>query len=114
MDVSGAVIVSTPQKVALADARKGVKMFERVNIPVFGLIENMAAFSCPNCNNVTHVFGKEHELIEGVDSLGKIPLEVEIMRMADEGTPFVISNPTSATTETFRKIATDVLSRLNF
>jgi hypothetical protein len=84
IQVSGAIIVSTPQKVALADAKKGVKMFEKVQIPVIGLVENMAAFSCPKCNEVTHIFGQKSDLIEGIPTLGlRLRLKLCEVRMME-------------------------------
>ena len=111
--VDGAVIVSTPQKVALADAQKGLKMFEKVQIPVMGLIQNMSSFVCPKCQTITHVFGSQsQDLIAGVQSLGSLPLEVEIMRNADEGTPIVISHPKSQVTQIYEKISQDLWQTL--
>ena len=113
MNVTGALIVSTPQRVALEDARKGAQMFEKVNIPVVGLVENMSSFVCPKCNEITHVFGKDHDLIEGVKSLGKIPLEVKIMQTADEGTPFVLTHEDTSTVQQYKKIAEKIVNALS-
>uniref|UniRef100_A0A3Q2EGU5 Iron-sulfur cluster transfer protein NUBPL n=1 Tax=Cyprinodon variegatus TaxID=28743 RepID=A0A3Q2EGU5_CYPVA len=97
--VAGAVIVSTPQDVALLDARRGVEMFKKVNVPVLGLIQNMNVFQCPNCNHQTHIFGSDgvRQLAEkiGVKFLGDIPLHLTIREMSDKGQPIVISYPDS-------------------
>jgi len=114
INIDGAVIVSTPQKVALADAKKGLKMFEKVQIPVLGLIQNMSSFVCPKCQEITHVFGSQDNLIaDEVQSLGSLPLEVEIMRNADEGTPIVISHPDSQVTQIYEKISQDLWQTLS-
>lgn len=87
----GAIIVSTPQDLALADARKGVKMFERVDIPIMGLIENMAVFICPDCGNAHHIFGQDGAKREadtlGVPYLGAAPLDIAIRKSGDAGVP---------------------------
>ena len=87
----GAIIVSTPQDLALADARKGVKMFEKVDIPIVGLIENMAVFICPDCGGTHHIFGKDGAKREaknmGVAYLGAAPLDISIRESGDAGTP---------------------------
>ena len=111
-NITGAIIVSTPQKVALADAKKAVKMFNLVNIPILGLVENMSAFCCPKCNETTYVFGDTHELLENVPTLGKVPLEVEIMKNADEGTPIIITHPESNATMTYQSICDRIVSVL--
>jgi len=113
VNISGAVIVSTPQKVALADAKKASKMFEAVNIPILGLVENMSSFACPSCKEVTHVFGENHQLLENVEKLGSIPLEVEIMRHADNGTPFVVTHPESKATEVYLNIGRKLMSKFS-
>ncbi len=91
--LAGAVIVSTPQDVALLDARRGVRMFEKVNVPVLGVIENMSFFCCPNCGHRADIFGhggarREAERL-GVEFLGELPLKLAIRELADAGTPIV-------------------------
>ena len=95
-NVNGSVIVSTPQDLALIDARKGLNMFRKVNIPVLGIIENMSYFICPSCNEQTNIFGnggaqKEAERL-GVDFLGAIPLDTEIRLTSDQGKPITEIN----------------------
>ncbi len=110
--LAGAVIVSTPQDVALLDARRGVRMFEKVNVPVLGLIENMSYYCCPNCNHRADLFGhggakREAERL-GVEFLGELPLKLEIRELADAGTPIVTAKPDSDEAATYRRIAARV------
>ena len=107
--LAGAVIVSTPQDVALLDARRGVRMFEKVNVPVLGLIENMSFFCCPNCNHRSDIFShggakREAERL-GVEFLGELPLKLEIRELADAGTPIVMARPDSDEAQSYRRIA---------
>ena len=108
--LTGSVIVSTPQDIALADARKGLNMFRKVDVPVFGIIENMSYFSCPHCGERTEIFShggarSEAELLS-VDFLGEIPLDMAIRETSDAGNPIVISQPSSAHTKVYHAIAT--------
>ncbi len=110
--LAGAVIVSTPQDVALLDARRGVRMFEKVNVPVLGLIENMSYYCCPNCNHRADLFGhggakREADRL-GVEFLGELPLKLEIRELADAGTPIVTAKPDSEEAATYRRIAARV------
>lgn len=95
--LTGAVIVSTPQDIALLDARKGLNMFRKVNVPVFGIIENMSYFACPNCGERTEIFGhggaRQTAASMGADFLGEVPLHIDIRTHSDAGTPIVISEP---------------------
>jgi ATP-binding protein involved in chromosome partitioning len=107
--LAGAVIVSTPQDVALLDARRGVRMFEKVNVPVLGLIENMSFFCCPNCGHRADIFShggakREAERL-GVEFLGEMPLKLEIRELADAGTPIVMARPDSEEAQSYRRIA---------
>jgi ATP-binding protein involved in chromosome partitioning len=107
--LAGAVIVSTPQDVALLDARRGVRMFEKVNVPVLGLIENMSFFCCPNCGHRADIFShggarREAERL-GVEFLGELPLKLEIRELADAGTPIVMARPDSEEAQSYRRIA---------
>lgn len=94
--VDGAVIVSTPQDIALIDAVKGITMFNKVNIPIIGLVQNMSYFLCPNCNHESHVFGTDGALKEAKKQnlrlLGSIPLNEEICLQSDKGKPVVVSH----------------------
>uniref|UniRef100_A0A3P9HI14 Iron-sulfur cluster transfer protein NUBPL n=1 Tax=Oryzias latipes TaxID=8090 RepID=A0A3P9HI14_ORYLA len=114
--IAGAVIVSTPQDIALLDARRGAEMFKKVNVPVLGLVENMSVFQCPNCNHQTHIFGSEgaQRLAEtlGVAFLGDIPLHLSIRETSDVGQPVVVSAPNSSEAKAYRKVASAVLQRL--
>lgn len=107
--LAGAVIVSTPQDVALIDARRGVKMFEKVNVPVLGLIENMSYFCCPECGHRSEIFGHGGARAEaekaGTEFLGELPLKLAIREMSDAGTPVVLAAPDSHEAATYRAIA---------
>lgn len=107
--LAGAVIVSTPQDVALLDARRGVRMFEKVNVPVLGVIENMSFFCCPNCGHRSELFGhggakREAERL-GVEFLGELPLKLAIRELADAGTPIVTARPDTEEAAAYRAIA---------
>jgi len=114
--VSGAVVVSTPQKVALADSRKGVDMFKKVNIPVLGMVQNMSSFICGSCGEKTHVFGCDgaHKMaVElGVPLLGDVPLDPVLMSSSDSGKPMVISHPESDVAKTYQDIARQIVDKL--
>jgi ATP-binding protein involved in chromosome partitioning len=105
----GAVIVSTPQDVALLDARRGIRMFEKVNVPVLGLVENMSYFCCPNCNHRSEVFGHGGAKAEaarlGVEFLGELPLTLAIREHSDAGRPVVLAAPDSGEAAAYRAIA---------
>lgn len=107
--LAGAVIVSTPQDVALIDARRGVKMFERVGVPVLGLVENMSFYCCPNCGHRADIFGHGGAKAEaqriGVEFLGELPLKVAIRELADAGTPIVAARPETEEAQAYQKIA---------
>jgi ATP-binding protein involved in chromosome partitioning len=109
VELSGAVIVSTPQDLALIDARRGVEMFRKVDAPILGIIENMSTFICPNCGARHDIFGhggarKEAARI-GIPFLGEIPLDLALRETSDAGLPIVAAQPSSAITRAFRDIA---------
>lgn len=110
--VTGAVIVTTPQDIALLDAKKGLKMFEKVGIPILGIVENMAVYCCPSCGHVEHIFGEGggEKMCEdyGVDLLGSMPLNRSIREQADTGRPTVVSDPDSPIAELYRTMARKV------
>jgi ATP-binding protein involved in chromosome partitioning len=113
--LDGAVIVSTPQDVALLDAVKGVKMFEKVNVPILGIVENMSYFICGECGTRTDIFSaggvrRECEKM-GVDLLGEIPLDVEIRQGGDEGVPVVEKNTENPQSRAFMDIAQKLIGR---
>ena len=107
--VTGAVIVTTPQDIALMDAKKGLKMFEKVGIPILGIVENMSFHNCPKCGHESHIFGsggaermaKEYD----TELLGQLPLDEAIRRQADSGKPTVVSEPDGPVAEIYRRIA---------
>src|SRR5213078_758144 len=112
----GAVIVSTPQDLALIDARRGVAMFRRVNVPVLGVIENMSYFLCPSCGTRSDIFahgGARHEAERlGVAFLGEVPLHMTIREKSDAGLPVVATEPEGELARIYRDIATKVLGQL--
>jgi ATP-binding protein involved in chromosome partitioning len=114
--VAGAVIVTTPQDVATLDARKALKMFEKVQVPVLGLIENMAVHVCTNCGHAEHVFGhggaERMSSLYGVPLLGSLPLEIGIREQGDVGVPIVASAPGSAVARAYREIAVRMVAQL--
>ncbi len=114
--LAGAVIVSTPQDLALLDARKGLNMFRRVDVPVLGIIENMSYFTCPHCGGRSDIFNhggarREAERL-GVDFLGEIPLDMAIRETSDQGCPIVVSAPESEHARAFRTIAAAIWQRV--
>ena len=115
--LTGAVIVSTPQDIALLDARKGLNMFRKVDVPVLGIIENMSLFVCPNCGHEAHIFshGGAREVAEklGMDFLGEMPLDIEIRETSDGGRPIVVSNPESAQAKTYVAMAESIWDRVS-
>jgi ATP-binding protein involved in chromosome partitioning len=107
--VTGAVIVTTPQDIALIDAKKGLKMFEKVGIPILGVVENMSTHICPKCGHESHIFGAggaERMCREyGTELLGQLPLDEAIRSQADSGRPTVVSDPDGAVADIYRRIA---------
>ncbi|WP_269582419.1 Mrp/NBP35 family ATP-binding protein [Roseibium sp. Sym1] len=112
--LAGAVIVSTPQDLALIDARKGLNMFKRVDVPVLGIVENMSYFLCPDCGGRHDIFGHGGARAEatrlGVPFLGEIPLTMKIRETSDAGTPVVVSDPEGTVSGLYKEIAAAVLS----
>jgi ATP-binding protein involved in chromosome partitioning len=114
--LAGAVIVSTPQDLALIDARKGLAMFRRVDVPVLGIVENMSYFLCPHCGGRTDVFGHGGAASEaarlGVPLLGAVPLHSAIRELSDAGTPVVVSDPEGEHASLYRRIAAATWDRV--
>ena len=108
-EVTGAIIVSTPQDVALLDARKALNMFQKMNVPVLGMIENMSTYVCPNCGHEAHIFGHGGAKADaerlGIPFLGEIPLDLDIRLASDGGAPVVASKPESPQAQAFRTLA---------
>jgi ATP-binding protein involved in chromosome partitioning len=115
--VAGAVIVTTPQDIALLDARKALKMFEKVEVPVLGVVENMATHVCSSCGHEEHIFGEGGgaRMAEqyGVPYLGSLPLDIRIREQADGGTPTVVAMPDSELAARYREIARNAAGRLS-
>ncbi|UKJ73082.1 iron-sulfur cluster carrier protein ApbC [Azospirillum brasilense] len=114
--LAGAIIVSTPQDIALLDARKGLNMFRRVDVPVLGIIENMSYFCCPNCGHRTDIFshgGARKEATDlGMEFLGEVPLHLDIRETSDQGQPIVVSQPESEHAKVYRGIAKRVWEKI--
>ncbi|WP_158885375.1 iron-sulfur cluster carrier protein ApbC [Rhodanobacter sp. L36] len=115
--VAGAIIVTTPQDIALLDARKALKMFEKVEVPVLGIVENMATHMCSNCGHEEHIFGEgggERMATQyDVPYLGSLPLDIRIREQVDAGTPTVVAIPDSELTARYREIARNATGRLS-
>jgi ATP-binding protein involved in chromosome partitioning len=107
--VTGAVIVTTPQDIALLDARKGLKMFEKVGIPILGIVENMAIHVCTQCGHAEHIFGagggERMSKDYGVEYLGGLPLDIRIREQTDSGRPTVVADPEGTLAQSYRTIA---------
>jgi len=114
--IDGAVIVSTPQDLALIDARKGISMFEQMEVPVLGVIENMSTFACPHCGEESHIFGhggaRDTAGKIGATFLGEIPLHMDIRRLADAGTPIVTADSDSPSANAYNVIAKKIAEKL--
>jgi ATP-binding protein involved in chromosome partitioning len=115
--LTGAVIVSTPQDIALVDARRGVRMFERVRVPVLGLVENMSFFTCPSCGHVSHIFGHGGARQEAqrlvTEFLGEVPLLLDIRTASDAGTPIAAAAPESDGAKAFVALAERVWEKVS-
>jgi ATP-binding protein involved in chromosome partitioning len=114
--LTGAVIVTTPQDIALIDARRGLTMFEQVNVPILGIVENMAVYCCPNCGHTEHIFGADggkHMASDyNVDYLGALPLNMQIRIQADSGKPTVIADPDSEIAGLYKAVARQVAIKI--
>jgi ATP-binding protein involved in chromosome partitioning len=114
--LTGAVIVTTPQDIALLDAKKGIKMFEKVGVPILGLVENMAVHVCTNCGHVEHIFGadggKKMAVQYGMDYLGALPLNMQIRLQADSGKPTVVADPEGEVALIYKAMARQVAVKI--
>ena len=114
--LTGAIIVTTPQDIALLDARKGLKMFEKVGVPILGIVENMAVYCCPNCGHTEHIFGadggKRMAAEYDVDYLGGLPLTMAIREQADSGRPTVVADPDGDVAATYKAVARKVAVKI--
>lgn len=110
--ITGAVIVTTPQDIALLDAKKGIKMFEKVGVPILGIVENMAVHVCSNCGHTEHIFGEEGGKRMAaeykMDYLGALPLDMQIRLQADSGTPTVVADPEGEVAGIYKAVARQV------
>jgi ATP-binding protein involved in chromosome partitioning len=114
--MTGAVIVTTPQDIALLDARKAIKMFEKVGVPILGVVENMAVHVCSNCGHAEHIFGEGggRKLAQqyGAEYLGALPLDIKIRLQADSGKPTVVSEPDSEIAKIYKGVARQVAVKI--
>lgn len=114
--ITGAVIVTTPQDIALLDARKGIRMFDKVGVPILGIVENMAVYCCPNCGHVEHIFGadggKNMAAEVGTDYLGSLPLNMSIRVQADSGMPTVVADPEGEVANIYKTVARQVAVKI--
>ena len=114
--MTGAVIVTTPQDIALLDAKKGIKMFEKVGVPILGIVENMAVHVCTNCGHVEHIFGADggKKMAENyqMDYLGALPLNMQIRLQADNGKPTVMADPDGEVASIYKSVARQVAIKI--
>jgi len=114
--MTGAVIVTTPQDIALLDAKKGIKMFEKVGVPILGIVENMAVHVCTNCGHAEHIFGegggKRMAAEYGMDYLGALPLDMQIRLQADNGKPTVVADPDGEVAQIYKQVARTVAVKI--
>jgi ATP-binding protein involved in chromosome partitioning len=114
--MTGAVIVTTPQDIALLDAKKGIKMFEKVGVPILGIVENMAVHVCSNCGHAEHIFGegggKRMAEQYGMDYLGALPLDIKIRLQADSGKPTVVADPDGEVAGIYKAVARQVAIKI--
>ena len=115
--IDGSIIISTPQDVALIDARKAIQMFDRLKVKIFGLVENMSSFVCSNCGHKDHIFGNagvkaEAEALK-LPFLGEIPLDPKIREYSDKGTPSILANPSIESSKSFAMITDTLLNQIN-
>ncbi len=110
--MTGAVIVTTPQDIALLDAKKGIKMFEKVGVPILGIVENMAVHICSQCGHAEHIFGegggKKMAADYNMDYLGALPLDMQIRLQADSGRPTVVADPDGEVAGIYKAVARQV------
>ena len=116
VNLAGAIIVSTPQDIALLDVVKALTMFQKANVPVLGMIENMSYWSCPDCGRVDHIFGeggvKAEAKKRNIDLLGEIPISVDVRKSSDAGIPIIISEPEAIQSQNYRLIAKSIIKSI--
>jgi ATP-binding protein involved in chromosome partitioning len=116
VQLDGAIIVTTPQEVAIGDALRGAKMFDRVGVPVIGIVENMSYFECPHCGKQTHIFldGGGRRLAQelNVPLLGAVPLQARMADLADNGQPIVLAEPDSAASRALIQVVKEIEAKV--
>jgi ATP-binding protein involved in chromosome partitioning len=114
--MTGAVIVTTPQDIALIDAKKAVTMFEKVGVPILGIVENMAVHVCSKCGHAEHIFGEgggqRYAAERGIDYLGALPLDIHIRQHADSGKPTVVADPDGELSAIYQAVARQVAVKI--
>jgi ATP-binding protein involved in chromosome partitioning len=114
---AGAVLVTTPQDVALSDVVRAKQMFDKVHIPILGIVENMSQFICPHCSKATHIFssggGQKAAQMMDIAFLGELPLELSVRKGGDEGVPVVVGHPDSPEAKLFMELAAKVAGRIS-
>ena len=114
--LTGAIVVTTPQDVAVLDAKKGLMLFQQMNVDVLGIVENMSSYVCSHCGQIEHIFGKDGGKLMsqayGVDSLGEIPLNIAVREQTDNGIPVVVAEPDGLMAGIFRDIASRLAARV--
>jgi ATP-binding protein involved in chromosome partitioning len=114
--MTGAVVVTTPQDIALLDAKKGIKMFEKVGVPILGIVENMAVHVCSQCGHAEHIFGegggKRMAAEYNMDYLGALPLDIQIRLQADGGKPTVVADPDGEVAAIYKSVARQVAIKI--
>ena len=117
-DIDGVVIVSTPQEVAVLDARRAIQLVERMGVKVLGIVENMAEFVCPKCGQSYKIFGegaaKKAAEEYKIDHLGTLPLDPRVITLSDEGTPFIITDPESKVSKSFEALVDNLSKKMSF
>jgi len=115
-DIDGVIIVSTPQEVAVLDARRAIQLVEKMGVPIFGIVENMSEFVCPKCNESYNLFGegaaKKASEEYGIDHLGTLPLDPRVIALSDEGTPFIIKEPESKVSQSFSALVDKLVKKI--
>lgn len=115
-EISGVVIVSTPQEVAVLDARRAIQLVKKMNVPILGIIENMAEFICPKCGETYKIFGEGAAKMAAetyeIDHLGTLPLDPRVITLSDEGTPFVVQEPDSKVAKDFEAVVTKISEKI--
>jgi ATP-binding protein involved in chromosome partitioning len=110
--LDGSIVVTTPQEISLIDARKALEMFNKIQVPVFGIVQNMSVYKCKNCGNVDHIFGFNGATSLNTDIIGDIPIDVKIMQTSDAGKPLCVSDKDHYVTRVYQTICEKILKKI--